>query len=193
MKLHAGKIAVCTAAIMLTAVASASARPMLSPRPSVTAKPAAASNLHLRAGQTRIILKGALAPPTTADCQKAFQVSCYGPTQIQQAYNMKRLYAGGDQGQGRTIVLLDSFGSPTIRNDLKVFSTTYGLPQASLKIVQLAGKVPPFDPTDSEMVGWAQEIDARRRVRPCARSEGEAGARRDSGRRDRGPRRSCPS
>ena len=53
-------------------------------------------------------------PPTTAACEKAYKVACYQPAQIQQAYNLPRLYASGVTGKGTTIVIVDSFGSPTI-------------------------------------------------------------------------------
>jgi subtilase family serine protease len=97
-------------------------------------------------------------PPTTADCESAFQVACYEPGQIQTAYNLEPLYQRGVTGRGRTIVIVDSFGSPTIRNDLAVFDKTFSLPAPpSFKIIQPAGKVPPYDPTNSDMVGWAGE------------------------------------
>jgi subtilase family serine protease len=97
-------------------------------------------------------------PPTTADCESAFQVACYEPGQIQTAYNLKPLYQRGVTGRGKTIVIVDSFGSPTIRNDLKVFDQTFSLPAPpSFKIIQPAGAVPPYDPTNSDMVGWAGE------------------------------------
>src|SRR5262249_9472591 len=35
--------------------------------------------------------------------------------------------AAGKNGSGQTIVLVDSFGSSTIRNDLRVFNTAFGL------------------------------------------------------------------
>src|SRR5271154_1160856 len=60
---------------------------------------------------------GSSQPPTTADCESAFQVACYEPAQIQQAYNLPMLYAKGVTGTGATIVIVDSFGSPTIVND----------------------------------------------------------------------------
>ena len=61
-------------------------------------------------------------------------------------------------GRGKTIVIVDSFGSPTIQNDLKVFDQTFNLPAPpSFKIIQPAGAVPPYDPTNSDMVGWAGE------------------------------------
>ena len=97
-------------------------------------------------------------PPTTADCETAFQVACYEPGQIQTAYNLQPLYQGGVTGRGRTIVIVDSFGSPTIRNDLAVFDKTFNLPAPpSFKIIQPAGAVPPYDPNNSDMVGWAGE------------------------------------
>jgi subtilase family serine protease len=97
-------------------------------------------------------------PPTTADCETAFQVACYEPGQIQTAYNLQPLYQRGVTGRGKTIVIVDSFGSPTIKNDLKVFDQTFHLPAPpSFKIIQPAGAVPPYDPTNSDMVGWAGE------------------------------------
>jgi subtilase family serine protease len=97
-------------------------------------------------------------PPTTADCETAFQVACYEPGQIQTAYNLQPLYQRGVTGRGRTIVIVDSFGSPTIRNDLAVFDKTFNLPAPpSFKIIQPAGAVPPYDPNNSDMVGWAGE------------------------------------
>ena len=97
-------------------------------------------------------------PPTTADCETAFQVACYEPGQIQTAYNLQPLYQRGVTGRGQTIVIVDSFGSPTIRNDLEVFDKTFNLPAPpSFKIIQPAGAVPPYDPNNSDMVGWAGE------------------------------------
>jgi subtilase family serine protease len=97
-------------------------------------------------------------PPTTAQCEADLQIACYGPIQFQQAYNMKPLYRAGLTGRGKTIVIVDSFGSPTIQNDLATFDQDYGLPAPpSLRIIQPAGPVPPFDPTNSDMNGWAGE------------------------------------
>ena len=98
------------------------------------------------------------SPPTTADCEKAYKVACYEPGQIRRAYDLPALYASGVTGRGTTIVIVDSFGSPTIRNDLKVFDKAFGL-QAPPKftIIQPAGHVPAYDPNNSDMVGWAGE------------------------------------
>ena len=98
------------------------------------------------------------SPPTTADCEKAYKIACFEPAQIQQAYHLPAVYASGVTGKGTTIVIVDSFGSPTIGNDLGVFDRTFGLPAPpSFRVIQPAGKVPAYDPGNSDMVGWAGE------------------------------------
>jgi subtilase family serine protease len=53
-------------------------------------------------------------------------------------------------------VIVDSFGSPTIRSDLATFDAQFGLPAPpSFKIIQPAGAVGPYNPTT--MSGWAGE------------------------------------
>jgi subtilase family serine protease len=97
-------------------------------------------------------------PLSTADCEKAYQVACYGPAQIRQAYDLPALYASGVSGRGATIVIVDSYGSPTIRHDLAVFDQAYGLPAPpQFRIIQPAGRVPAYDPANSDVVGWASE------------------------------------
>ena len=98
------------------------------------------------------------APLTTAQCEQQFQIACYGPAQIEQAYDLPALYAHGTAGQGQTIAIVDSFGSPTIQHDLKVFDQTYGLPDPKLTIIQPAGPVPPYDGSDNR-AGWAGETN----------------------------------
>src|ERR1022692_2495328 len=63
---------------------------------------------------------GAAGPPTSAECMKALGIACYSPQQVQQAYDLPPLYAKGLDGRGRTIVIIDPFGSPTLRHDLRV-------------------------------------------------------------------------
>jgi subtilase family serine protease len=97
-------------------------------------------------------------PPTTADCESAFEVACYEPGQVETAYGLPTEFAHGVNGSGETIIIVDSFGSPTIAADVKTFDSTFGLPDPpSLQVLQPAGPVPPFDPTNGDMVGWAGE------------------------------------
>jgi subtilase family serine protease len=98
-------------------------------------------------------------PPTTAQCESALGIACYNPPQYQQAYDMKPLYRAGLNGAGRTIVIVDAFGSPTIQNDLAVFDQDNNLPAPpSFNIITPAGTPPPYDPsTIPDQVGWATE------------------------------------
>ena len=95
-------------------------------------------------------------PPTTAECRlQGF--SCYQPFQFQKAYNLGPLYEDGFNGRGRTIVIVDSFGSPTIKADLHAFDQAFNLPDPpSLRIIAPAGPVN-FDNTNSDQLGWAGE------------------------------------
>jgi subtilase family serine protease len=98
------------------------------------------------------------APPTTADCQAAFGINCYSPNQLQQAYKVGKLFNKGITGRGRTIAVVDAFGSPTVAADLHTFDKAFGLPDPpSVKTITPAGKLPPFDPSNSDMTGWAFE------------------------------------
>jgi subtilase family serine protease len=101
---------------------------------------------------------GQPSPPTTASCRRDYKVACYQPAQIRQAYHLPSLYARGVTGRGTTIVIVDSFGSPTIKSDLAAFDQAFGLPAPpSFRIISPAGRVPAYDPNNSDMVGWAGE------------------------------------
>ena len=63
-------------------------------------------------------------------------------------------------GAGKTIVIVDSFGSPTIQERPARSSTrTYGLPASAVVQDHRARRqpIPPYDPTDATMGGWAIE------------------------------------
>jgi subtilase family serine protease len=97
-------------------------------------------------------------PPDTAFCLANLGIHCYQPAQLSKAYNLDTLHKHGIDGRGKTIVIVDAFGSPTIANDLHVFDQTFGLPDPpKLTIRQDAGAVPPFDPNNGDMTGWADE------------------------------------
>ena len=66
-------------------------------------------------------------PPTEAQC---FSVGrrCFTPASTRAAYNLNPLYAQGLDGRGRTIAIVDSYGSDTIAHDLHVYDTAFGLP-----------------------------------------------------------------
>jgi subtilase family serine protease len=100
-------------------------------------------------------------PPTTQECidTTAAHVACYGPAQFQQAYDMKSLYQSGLTGAGKTIVLVDSYGSPTIKADLATFDSDFGLPAPpSFRVVTPAGPVPAYNPQQNpDQPSWGVE------------------------------------
>src|SRR5512140_1784632 len=64
---------------------------------------------------------------------------CYGPDAIRKAYGIKGLIDKGYDGKGRTIVIIDAFGSPTVADDLKQFDTVWGLPDPAFSVVTMPG------------------------------------------------------
>src|SRR5438046_1320729 len=67
-------------------------------------------------------------PPTQAQCASAGR-RCFSPQASQAAYNLAPLEAGGKDGTGRTIAIVDSYGSDTMAHDLHVFNQAFGLTQ----------------------------------------------------------------
>lgn len=62
-------------------------------------------------------------------------VHAYAPSDIAAAYGVDALHNEGLTGAGQTIVIVDSYGSPTALQDLQIFSTAFGLPAPDLTIV----------------------------------------------------------
>jgi subtilase family serine protease len=96
------------------------------------------------------------SPWPISKCVAVYGVRCYSPTQLRRAYDTAPLYAAGITGRGRTILIVDSFGSPTVQHDLDVFDAQWGIPDTKVEIVKY-GNVPPFDPSNADQIGWAQE------------------------------------
>jgi subtilase family serine protease len=103
-----------------------------------------------------VIRLGSPDPLSTAQCLSASKLRCYSPVQYRVAYDLGPLYSAGITGKDRTIVIVDSFGSPTIRHDLQVFDKQWGFPNPTLDILTY-GKLPKFRPGDATMDGWAEE------------------------------------
>jgi subtilase family serine protease len=96
--------------------------------------------------------------PTTSECEAEFGIACYQPSQIEKAYDLPALWAQGNEGQGQTIVLVDSYGSPTIEHDLTRFDSAFKLPRPpSFQVIAPAGPIPKWEPSSVEMSGWAFE------------------------------------
>jgi subtilase family serine protease len=72
-------------------------------------------------------LSSSATPPTEAQCFSAGR-RCFTPQSMSASYDLTSLHAAGNMGQGRTIAIVDSYGSDTITHDLAVFDTAFGLP-----------------------------------------------------------------
>jgi subtilase family serine protease len=98
------------------------------------------------------------APPTTAYCEANFGINCYNAAQFENNYGTSGLYKDGITGAGQTIVIVDSFGSPTIRHDLAEFDTGNGLPAPpKFNIISPEGGPPTYEANNATMGGWALE------------------------------------
>ena len=127
----------------------------------VPAAPAAVSHIRPATpvpalGSPVLTSKAHPVPLTTSNCLAQIGIHCYTPLQYRTAYNLNPLYAHGINGRNKTIVIVDSYGSPTIARDIKTFDKQFGFPNPNLKIVKF-GNVPAFDPTNATQVGWAEE------------------------------------
>jgi subtilase family serine protease len=78
-------------------------------------------------------------PPSQAACN-AVGRRCFNPAAMANSYDYAGLHSLGNEGQGKTIAIVDSFGSDTIRQDLGVFNTAFGLPH-------MCGETGPSNPS----------------------------------------------
>lgn len=82
---------------------------------------------------------------------------CVTPRVMRSAYSLNRLLRAGGSGRGQSIVLVESFGSPTIRTDLARFDATFDLPPPPKLVIDSPFGTAPFDSHVSGMAAWAQE------------------------------------
>jgi len=126
----------------------------------VTTHDTAAGQVTVAIRPGAIRLPGAVtqAPLSTAQCTQGDGIACYQPGQLRTAYHLPALYAAKITGNGETIAIVDSFGSPTIKSDLATFDRQFGYPAPpTFRIITPAGTIPAFDPNNGDMAGWAGE------------------------------------
>jgi subtilase family serine protease len=68
-------------------------------------------------------------------------IHCYTPDQIRAFYGLAPLTSATTDGAGQTIVLVDSYGSPTAANDVAFFANTFHGPTPDFEAVFPLGKV----------------------------------------------------
>jgi subtilase family serine protease len=145
-------------AAIAASVAAVTAGALIAATPRVAAHAATGVTVEIRPDAITLSHDRMQAPPTTAQCEQAYHVACYLPGQLRTAYQLPAVYAKGITGKGETIAIVDSFGSPTIKSDLAAFDKQFGYPAPpKFTIITPAGKIPKYDPSDSDMTGWAGE------------------------------------
>jgi subtilase family serine protease len=117
---------------------------------------ASASTIAIKPGVIHPM--GGMSTPSQANCVEFGFYHCITPQQVETAYNLAPLYSRGITGKGETIVIVDSFGSPTIKHDLAVFDKQFKLPAPpSRRIITPSGTIPMWNSSDSDMTGWGGE------------------------------------
>jgi Transport and Golgi organisation 2/Subtilase family len=160
-KARIAAIAACVTALAGAAVVAAPVAPAVSAlsaaRPGASAAAAELPRIVITPGAIRLPGAARQQPLTTAQCEQTAEIACYSPGQLRTAYHLPAVYAKGITGKGETIVIVDSFGSPTIKSDLTTFDRHYGYPAPpAFKIITPAGKIPAFT-DNADMSGWAGE------------------------------------
>jgi subtilase family serine protease len=80
---------------------------------------------------------------------------CYGPDQIRDAYGFQPLLDKGTNGAGRTIVIIDAYGSDTLQQDFNTNNAYWGLPNQTIDVRYPDG--PPDATTPANRAGWKGE------------------------------------
>lgn len=147
-------------AAAVTGAVALAAPALAIPAHTAAAGKAAPPVVVLHPGALHAVFTPSTGPMTTARCEARFRIACYQPAQIRAAYGLPTLYRRGLTGAGQTIVVVDSFGSPTLGHDLAVFDRRFHLPPpAALSVIHPDGPVPAYDPRSAAMVGWAGETE----------------------------------
>jgi subtilase family serine protease len=122
---------------------------------------------------SRPVVPGSPAVSLAPDGTTFRQFHAYAPADIYAAYGVDGLHAEGLMGQGQTIVVVVSYGSPTALEDLQVFSRTFGLPDPDLTIIHPNGKPTYSKAMNGIQANWAGEtsldLQWAHAIAPCAK------------------------
>jgi subtilase family serine protease len=157
-RLAAAAIVAAFTAAALAAPASVAAAPSAAAARAAPAGQEASSGVTVRPDVIRLAAGPSAAPLSTAQCQQAYGFACLSPGQLRAAYQLPALYVRGVTGTGSTIMIVDPFGSPTIKADLAAFDRQFGYPAPpAFTVIAPVGKIPAFRAANAEMADWAQE------------------------------------
>lgn len=82
--------------------------------------------------------------------------SCYGPQQIWKAYGFDQVFAGGHNGTGRSITIIDAYGDSNIQNSVNTMAAVFGIPSTAVNVIAPYG----VDATSPDNAfGWQIETD----------------------------------
>jgi subtilase family serine protease len=96
-------------------------------KPSRVVLNSTAQNVFVPAVTEVQLVSATTAPPPVSACF-SLGIRCFTPQSMTAGYNFGPLYAAGFDGTGKTIAIIDAFGSPTIADDLHTFDVGFGLP-----------------------------------------------------------------
>jgi subtilase family serine protease len=95
---------------------------------------------------------------------------CSTALQLQEAYDLKSLYAKGLDGSGITIAVLAVTSSPTLVHDLAVFDKAFHLQKPSIRIISTNGKKAPVNTAVSGAQGeLTLDTEAAHAIAPGAK------------------------
>jgi subtilase family serine protease len=97
---------------------------------------------------------GQTIPSAYGDDLIPYATCGYTPNQLQGAYGTKAAVAGGLDGHGQTVAIVDAFASPTILQDANQYATTHGQPAVDFS------QITPED-RSNDPIGGPDECDAQ--------------------------------
>ncbi|HYB45495.1 MAG TPA: protease pro-enzyme activation domain-containing protein, partial [Nitrososphaerales archaeon] len=103
---------------------------------------------------TSLFAKPAVSPLQSTPANVTFTSGGFPANLLQSVYNATSLYSRGFNGTGKTIGIMDWFGSPTVASDLKAFDKQFGFADPKFQIIPVG----PYDPNLGAYTGWNVEI-----------------------------------
>ena len=103
---------------------------------------------------TGLFAKPAVASMSTTRANVTFTSGGISAKLLPQVYNATGLYAKGFNGTGKTIGIMDWYGSATVGSDLRLFDQQFGFPDPLFQILPIG----PYDPNLGSYTTWSTEI-----------------------------------